>query len=80
MKLLLCFHAEFGVVPLCGDTLLISFVPFENYCSSRLEGNWNEEGLPRPILMQILDTNQCVSSFLYATSALKWIPCAGEGV
>ena len=85
MKLLLCFHAEFGVVPLCGDTLVISFVRFENHCPTRLGGNWNQEGPPRPVLPQILGTNQCVCSFLCAASALEcwgteWIPCAGEGV
>jgi len=85
MKLLLCFRTEFGVVARCGDTLLISFVPSESQYSSVLGGNWNQEGHPRPVLRQMLGTNQCVCSFLYAASTpecwgMEWIPCAGEGV
>lgn len=46
MELLLPFHAEFGIVPLYAGTLVILFVLFENHCSSRLGGNWNQEGPP----------------------------------
>lgn len=53
---LLHFFAEFGVVLLCDDIQVVPFVLFENHCSIR-GGNWNQEGPPMPILMQILGTN-----------------------
>lgn len=80
-----CLHAALRMVPLCGDTLVILLDPFENHCSTRLGGNWIQEGSPSPILMQILDTSQCICRFLYTASALvcwdtEGIPCAGKGV
>lgn len=66
---LLHFCAKSGVVPLCDDIQVVPFVLFENHCSIKLGGNWNQEGPPMPVLMQILGINQCVCRFLYAVSA-----------
>lgn len=67
---LLNFCAELGAVFLCDDIQVVPFVLFGNHCSMGLGGNWNQEGPPMPVLMQVLGTNQCVCSFLYAASAL----------